>query len=252
MTARQKDKNPAELIAELDAQKMALAVQRAEAQREMQAAHDRLGVAERGPNESGQGTVRPLPEGEFTIPERRQAAEEAQALGRDHEPLDLIAADEAELGVKIRVNRPRLAALEGAMATLRGEVEAIEDQHVEWFARKAHGLSVAEVETRTVARAALMDAFQARQDARAAWARVNKARLRLGWNSLGEVPADDLASTISGFDASGRFKPWPKGRRLDGERELAVAWSPEQWQGTRLSNRDASARFGGEPLLETI
>jgi len=253
MARAKKDKTPAELIAELEAQEMRIAVEKAEAQQALANACDLLGVVEAGPNT--RGSVRAPADGSATIGERRQRAEEGRALGRDHEPLATIAAAEAELRRTITVNRPRIVALEGAMKTLTGEIEAIEDESIEWFARRAHESALAEVEQRKVARAAMMDTFQARQDAHARWSKVNASRRRLGWESLGEVPADDLQSTISGFDASGRHAPWPKGKRPDGEHALAATWSPEH-QGARISNREVVASFNrgpaSEPLMESL
>jgi hypothetical protein len=246
MSARKKDKSPAELIAELEAQKMRLAVEKAEAQQALGTACDLLGVTESGPNT--RGSVRMPADGSPTIEERRQRAEEGRALGRDHEPLDLITADEAELGRTITVNRRRIVSLGGAMATLTADVEAVEDTHIEWFARKAHESSLAEVEKRPAARAAMMEVFEARQAAQARWSKIDMSRRRLGWELLGGVPADDLAGMISGFDASGRFAPWPKGKRPD-ERELAAAWSPADGYVSRSGGREDVPR---EPLIEMI
>jgi hypothetical protein len=125
---------PDEQVAGVQAQRVALAVELSTTRSEMERAYDALGIAEPlGPNERGQATVRPLPEGQLSIVERRQAAEEAQALGRDREPFEAIAKDEADLGVTIRVNRPRIAALEGAVKTLAAEIEALEARHRDYF-----------------------------------------------------------------------------------------------------------------------
>jgi hypothetical protein len=219
--------SPEALIAELQKQRVALAVECATARSEMERAYDALGIAEpTGPNERGQATVRPLPEGQLTTKERRQIAGELRRLGRDHEPLEEIDAEERELSGVIKANGPAITELEGSMARLAADIETIEETHIEWFARKAHESSLAEVEKRTVARSAVMEAFEAREDAKHRWLKVDESRGRLEWEPLGKVPADDLESTISGFDATGRFAPWPKGKRLDGEL-LAAAWSPE-------------------------
>ena len=131
---RKASPTPAEQVDERSAQREKLTADLATAMSETERAYDRLGVAEpTGPNVRGACTVRPLPEGELTILERRQQAEEARALGREHEPFDLIAADEADLVQKIQVNGPRVKALEGAIKTLADEIGPLEVQHRDFF-----------------------------------------------------------------------------------------------------------------------
>jgi hypothetical protein len=192
--------NPAEQVDEIQKQRMGLAVEKATAQSELERSYDALGIGEPlGPNTAGRPTVRPLPAGELSIVERRQIAEEAQALGRDHEPFEVIAKDEGELGAKIRANGPRTVALEGAMRTLAEEIEAVEAEHRGFFVRLAEeGAGAAEAQIDALLKA--LDATtQVLQDTWGRWNRV----------SIG-VSTRDLAHVRRELEETRRTCCWPQ------------------------------------------
>src|SRR6185312_2035711 len=99
---------PQERIDALEQQQVKLAVQRSETELEMRAAYGLLELRERGENTAGPGTLHPPPAGQSTLPERRKAAEEAQALGREGETLEAIAAEEQAAQQVLAAGRPRL------------------------------------------------------------------------------------------------------------------------------------------------
>jgi hypothetical protein len=200
MSARKKDPNPAERVDEISAQRMKLAVEKATARSEVERAYDALGVAEPlGPHAAGRPVVRPLPEGQLSIVERRQRAEEQQALGRDHEAFEAIVKDEASLGAKIRANGPRTVALEGAMRTLAEEIEAVEAEHRGFFVKLAEeGAGAAEAQIDALLKA--LDATtEVLQDT---WGRWNRVSI--------PVSSRDLAHVRRELEETRRECCWPQ------------------------------------------
>ena len=136
---------PEEMVAESQRQRMKLAVERAEAERDLLAAYVALQIpsAARTPRAEAQSTLQQRARLLSMCVGR--VAEEAAALGREGESLDDIAAAEAEAHRAIAINTRRIAALAGAMDQLKAEIGQLEEQHIEWFARRAHELSLAAV-----------------------------------------------------------------------------------------------------------
>jgi hypothetical protein len=148
MARATKAKNPDQLTGEREKRREEIEQELAEAVREKEAAYAILEIPERGPNTAGQGTMHRAPEGELTIPERRQAVEDAQELRRETpESLEAIAADEAQAHHALEVSTRRIASLNRAEATLRGEIKQIERDAPDYFrARTEEGSSAAVVQ----------------------------------------------------------------------------------------------------------
>lgn len=239
MSARKKaPPTPSEQVAEISAQRMALAVERATARSEMERAYDALGVAEPlGPNAAGRPMVRPLPEGQLSIAERLQTAGELRRIGQDHEPIEPIKAEAAELWQVIKDNGPAIVELDGSMKRLADEIEALEARHRDYFVKLAEeGSRAAEAQVDK-----LLEAFdettQALNDMWGRWGRV----------SIG-VSTRDLSHIRRELQEARRECFWPGRSEENWRARKAAEQAPA---GARLSNRDSQGP-AAEPLLESI
>jgi hypothetical protein len=202
---------PDERIGELEAEEIRLAVERDGAQRALQQAKAVLAL-----------------DGELSVHTRQRAALQAQARGRQHELLEVIAKDGADAQAALQANAARTDALSGAMAEVSAEIQAIRDSNLEFFARDAHAASLAADEVLDQARAAIVAAHQAWQEAQARWGRIRASRRRLGWEIGPEFPLSDLSSLLSGFEVA-RRPPWPGGRPARAGQAVGAAVAPGEW-----------------------
>jgi hypothetical protein len=213
-------KGPDEQIAVLSAERLRIAVDKDAASRAVREAKEILGT-----------------DGPRSATNRTRLAMQAAARGRPHEAFEEIAASTAEATAAIQVNTTRVEALAGALREIAREIEAVEDGHLEHFAKQASAASIEAVEAQATARQALNAAFEAWRGADGAWGRVRAARRRLDWPPLPACPVTDLASVLSGFETACRQRPWPGGRRPEEDSQLDAAWRevdwPVRWDGPR-------------------
>jgi hypothetical protein len=227
-----RSKTPDEEIRLLEAERSKIAIDRDSALSATQHASEVLGLRD---TRRGSPTV--------TIAQRERDALHEQARGRQHEDLSEISADAEAARVAIAENQPRLDALAAAQRECTDEIQAIEADNLEFFARRAHDASLAAEVALDAAREAIVRAHTALQTADGAWSQIRTGRRRLDWPDLPPLPLSDLGSLTSGFDTA-RRPPWPGGRRPADE-QMDVAWKPV----------DYPSRFDGvrtrkeEPLL---
>jgi len=204
--------NPAELIEALEEDRARITGKQADAGRALATARAQLADT-----------------GETSIRARRYVSELAAAEGRTGELAAVLAKAEADAHTAIRANEPKVEALESAARNIAAKIDTIRDEHIEFYARQAHELSVQAVEAQDRAREALTACHEAWKAADGAWGRVRSSRRRLGWPDVPSSPTSDLGSLASGFERAVQVPPWPGGRRPARVEQLAPAWHPVDW-----------------------
>jgi hypothetical protein len=158
----------------------------------------------------------------------------AEARGRRGELPQVLEKDTVDAHAAVAANTVRIEALEAAIAEIGREIDTIRDEHIGYFAAKAHAASLEAVEAAEAARAAIEACWRAWKAADGGWGRVRSSRRNLRWPDLPPNAITDLGSMKGAFDTVTRVPPWPGGRRPDTEQQVIDAASapvefPARW-----------------------
>ena len=167
---------------------------------------------------------------------RQRVALQAAARGRQHELLEVIAKDAADAHAAVASCNAHLQALDGASREIAAEITVIRAENLAYFAADAYRDTLATLETRAKARAAIDEHYQACRRADAKWSHIRSSRRHLGWPDLPRNAVTDLGGMKGTFDTVTAVPPVPGGRLPETEKQIVdvVAASvefPARWDG---------------------
>jgi hypothetical protein len=127
-----------------------------------------------------------------------------------------------------------LEALDGASREIAAEITAIRADNLAYFAADASKDTLATLETRAKARAAIDEHYRACRRADGKWSQIRSSRRARGWPDLPKNAVTDLGSMKGTFDTVTAVPPVPGGRLPDTEKQIVDVVSarvefPARW-----------------------